>query len=159
MVGSRQSCGASLKTSRVTAASQQYATAFVCSTVPLQSRFPRPRWERLGGSAPVKSQRSPGPERGSKLEPQLRTGRGRGTKECRVEWVSSSGIQVQPPASDAEAVPEEKSVRPVAPHAMPKAGIVLAPAMHGANQRHDVRGALGIVLGEPLGEQVLDFIR
>jgi len=43
------------------AASQQYATAFICSTVPLQSRFPRPRWERLGGSAPVKTQRSPGP--------------------------------------------------------------------------------------------------
>src|SRR6266581_1689911 len=147
MVGSRQSCRASLKTSRVTAASQQYATAFVCSTVPLQNRFPRSRWERLGA---VQS---------SKLEPQLRTGRGRGTKECRVEWVSRSGIQVQPPASDAEAVPEEKSVRPVAPHAMPEARIVLAPATHGANQRHDVRGALGIVLGEPLGEQVLDFIR
>src|SRR5437660_4191567 len=31
---------------RNAAASQQYATAFVCSTVPLQSRFPRPRWER-----------------------------------------------------------------------------------------------------------------
>src|SRR5437588_8382887 len=95
----------------------------------------------------------------SKLEPQLRTGRGRGTKECCVVWVSRIGIQGQSQASDAEAVPEEKSLRPVAPHAMPKAGIVLAPATHGANQRHDVRGALGIVLIEPLGEQVLDFIR
>src|SRR5437899_11428872 len=159
MVGSRQSCGASLKTSRVTAASQQYATAFVSSTVPLQSRFPRPRWERLGGSAPVKSQRSPGPERGSKLEPQLRTGRGRGTKECRVEWVSSSGIQVQPPASDAEAVPEQLGVGPGAAHAEAEPRIVRPAAAHGANQRHDVSGALGIVLGEPLGEQVLDFIR
>src|SRR6266705_3260176 len=149
MVGSRQSCRASLKTSRITLPP-------VSSMPPLSSV--RPSRSRTGSHGRAGNGWA-GALQSSKLEPQLRTGRGRGTKECRVEWVSRSGIQVQPPASDAEAVPEEKSVRPVAPHAMPEARIVLAPATHGANQRHDVRGALGIVLGEPLGEQVLDFIR
>src|SRR5690349_635750 len=128
MVGSRQSCRASLETSRVTAASPQYATALVSLTSRSRAGSHRRAGNGLAGAV-----------LSSKLEPQLRAGRGRGTKQCRVEWVSRTAVQVQPPAGDAEPVPEKESVRPGAPRPEAKARIVFAPATHGANQRHDVR--------------------
>src|SRR2546430_4791971 len=50
-------------------------------------------------------------------QPQLRAGRSRGTEQGCIQWVARRAVQVQPPAGDAETVPQQDGERPGAAHA------------------------------------------
>src|SRR5439155_12344848 len=74
-----------------------------------------------------------------------------------VQPVALSGVKAQPPASEGETVAQQLGKLPVPLHAAAEVRIVVAPAAHVANARHDVLGLERIVPLEPALEKILHF--
>src|SRR5262249_61943450 len=73
--------------------------------------------------------------------------------------VSPVDVQPQAPARDVEAAPQQLGILPLASHAAAELRIVLPPAAHVADARHDVRGLERDVLLEPVLEEIFDLPR
>src|SRR6266496_4512093 len=85
--------------------------------------------------------------------------RSRSAEFRRVQSVALSGVKAQPLAGEAETIAQQLGKLPFALHAAAEDRIVVAPATHVANARHDVLGLERIVPLEPVLEKVLHFPR
>src|SRR6266705_892933 len=85
--------------------------------------------------------------------------RSRPPEFCGVQTVALTRVQTQPPAGNVKAIAQQLGKLPFPLHAAAEVRIVVAPAAHVANARHDVLGLERIVPLEPALEKILHFPR